>query len=97
MASHMFLFFLNRLSLRYILYSNHTDIKVSNTENAGQQQKHAQTKRNEDNDKVMKTCNRRALRLFLPRSKHSKAPRAKQHIQEGKHHRHGATARTKRS
>jgi hypothetical protein len=36
-------------------------------------------------DKVMKTCNRCALWLLPPRSKHSQASKAKQHLQEGKH------------
>jgi hypothetical protein len=40
---------------RYILYSNHTDHKiVQNKEMLGQQQKHAQKKRNDDNGKLTK-------------------------------------------
>jgi hypothetical protein len=45
----------NRLSPRYILYSNNTDdTRVQNKENVGQQQKHAQKKRNEDNGESTK-------------------------------------------
>jgi hypothetical protein len=45
----------NRLSPRYILYSNHTDdIIVRYKEMLGRQQKHAQKKRNEDNGESTK-------------------------------------------
>jgi hypothetical protein len=45
----------NRLSPRYILYSNHTDDTiVQNKEMLGRQQKHAQKKINEDNGESMK-------------------------------------------
>jgi hypothetical protein len=47
----------NRLSPRYILYSNHTnDTRVRNQKkkNAGATAKHAQEKRNEDNGETTK-------------------------------------------
>jgi hypothetical protein len=77
----------NRLSPRYINIATTPIQQFEHKKMLGNSKQHAQKEKKWKQRRsytTMMTRNRCALHLFLPCFKYSKAPRTKQHLQEGK-------------